>query len=351
MILHLVSSPPQINLDLTDCVSNSESDATLQHNCLHVTGSIDKETDSRQFISYCMNEYSPKWNIQSNSRERKFTFVELYKHNITSRHLYLWSAPMDVAERYQFYLDQLSISNEASMATQLFYNCTPPRFGPICQYAFDDYRPDHLSLNEIIHDFYLHGYEPTTLTCYVHLQCDRGPAPACLDWSEICDGKVDCLDGGRDEEHCWQLEANECADDQYRCVNGQCIPYTFFRDNTAIPDCLDGSDEYFESKDKRANCKIAESVFECEDLTCTIGHRSWASPLTSSCAQSRSDLLIKAMFLHKPNSVLDECWSAFLCIIHGSNPSDTICGDFCVGQTFNHERKTVRSSYGIKIEF
>ena len=57
-------------------------------------------------------------------------------------------------------------------------------------------------------------YSPTDLNilpCYENLQCDRagnhGRTPgACLDWREICDGKVDCVNGGSDEEFCLQLE-------------------------------------------------------------------------------------------------------------------------------------------------
>ncbi|CAF4819330.1 unnamed protein product, partial [Rotaria sp. Silwood2] len=95
----------------------------------------------------------------------------------------------------------------------------------------------------------------------------RGPAPACLDWTEICDGKVDCLDGGLDEQNCWQLEVNDCEDNEYRCTNGQCIPYTFFLDEEAMPDCLDGTDEirYLYSELYRFSDK--EPTFACEDVT------------------------------------------------------------------------------------
>ncbi|CAF4400089.1 unnamed protein product [Rotaria sp. Silwood2] len=152
------------------------------------------------------------------------------------------------------------------MSTQLFYNCTLPQFGPMCQYSIDDYDPYQSSLNEIIFQLYSHGYEPTTFTCYVHLQCNRGPAPSCLDWSEICDGKIDCMDGGYDEEYCWQLEINDCEDDEYRCSNGQCIPYAFFRDDSLTPDCLDGSDEVSKFRDERDNCDKSGPTFACEDV-------------------------------------------------------------------------------------
>ena len=318
IILRSIVAQPQINLDRTDWVRNSENSAVLQHDCLHVAASVEKKNDPRQIISYCMGESSPQWNRQKNNVDRSLTFAELYKQHITSRQLYLWSAPMDTVEDYQFYLNQLSTSTETSMARELFYNCTLPRFGPSCQYEFDDYEFDFLSLNELIHDFYLYEYEPTTMTCYAHLQCNRGPASTCLDWSEICDGKVDCLDGGQDEEHCWQLEVNQCNDDEYRCINGQCISADFFRDDPDVPDCLDRSDEMLSFNIKLDNCDIAEPTFGCEDVICMMhpnfyGHHS---PLTSSCVRQRESQLMEAMFFGKPDFISTECWSAFLCIIY-----------------------------------
>jgi hypothetical protein len=62
-------------------------------------------------------------------------------------------------------------------------------------------------------------------TCYNHLNCET--LSLCLDWREIYDRKIDCVDGF-DEVHCWQLEMNECAGNEYRCHNGQCIPEEFF---------------------------------------------------------------------------------------------------------------------------
>jgi hypothetical protein len=79
------------------------------------------------------------------------------------------------------------------MWNEMFYNCTLPYFGPKCQYVLNDYKSSYISLDEIVHDYYRYNrYQPTLMTCYIHLEYNRGPFPSCLDWTEICDGKVDC---------------------------------------------------------------------------------------------------------------------------------------------------------------
>ncbi|CAF0941784.1 unnamed protein product [Rotaria sordida] len=90
------------------------------------------------------------------------------------------------------------------MENKLFYNCTQSRFGSKCQYSFDFQQSTHLSLNEIISNYYNQSYELKTLTCYTNLKCNRDSKLICLDWSEICDGKIDC-DNEIDEKYCWAL--------------------------------------------------------------------------------------------------------------------------------------------------
>jgi hypothetical protein len=80
------------------------------------------------------------------------------------------------------------------------------------------------------------------LTCYIHLECNRGSKSVCLDWTEICDGYIDCLNDRIDEKYCWQLEINQCKEDEYRCLNGQCISKKFYLDTHFISECLDRSD-------------------------------------------------------------------------------------------------------------
>ncbi|CAF4581754.1 unnamed protein product, partial [Rotaria sp. Silwood2] len=329
IFIHTIIASVQINLYLTDWVSDKESDVIFHHNCLYVVATIEKENNVHQIISYCMSESPTQWNMEENNFDQIFTFAELYKENITSQQLYIWSAPIDIIERYQLFLNQLPLSMETSMSTQLYYNCTLPRFGSICQYEFDYYKANYSSLNEMINDFYHeHKYKPNTLTCYINLECNRGPVPACLDWSEICDGKIDCLDGGRDEEYCWQLEINECEENQYRCTNGQCIPLTFFRDDYIIPDCLDGSDEILKNNHRHSYCNIAEPTFQCEDIICGIHNHLYQAPWTSSCIEDRTFLLLKALFSNKPNFLHENCWTAFKCLFNAPTEDDSTCLGF-----------------------
>ncbi|CAF4595144.1 unnamed protein product [Rotaria sp. Silwood2] len=148
----------------------------------------------------------------------------------------------------------------------------------MCQYEITYYHQNLLSLDEIIHDYYrTYEYNPNNFTCYTQLQCNRGPFPACLDWSEICDGQVDCLDDEFDEEHCWQLEINECNDNEYRCTNGQCIPQSFFRDDINTHDCLDGSDEIprIVAQSDKSNKYIHQSLVKNEVCQCRVEGENW----------------------------------------------------------------------------
>ncbi len=108
LVLYSVTALSQIDLDLTDWVS----DIVFEHDCLHVAAKIEKESDPYQIISYRIGELSSQWNIDQNNRDQKLTFYELYQLNITSEQLYIWSPSIDVMERYQLYINKISTSNE-----------------------------------------------------------------------------------------------------------------------------------------------------------------------------------------------------------------------------------------------
>ncbi|CAF5043873.1 unnamed protein product, partial [Rotaria sp. Silwood1] len=107
------------------------------------------------------------------------TFETLQKENITSQQLYLLSAPIDVVERYQAFLE----NSYSFLSTQVFNNCSKPWI----LWAYLTYPKQE------INNAFKNG------TCYIFIECNRGPLPSCLDWREICDEKIDCLDGGQDD--------------------------------------------------------------------------------------------------------------------------------------------------------
>jgi hypothetical protein len=150
---------------------------------------------------------------------------------------------------------------------------------------------------------------------------------ACLDWSEICDGKVDCLNDGIDEQHCWQLEINQCKDDEYRCINGQCIPQSFYREDKFNFNCLDASDNGLSVPGTQDKCHTSEPSFKCEDLICKD------TPLTSSCIIGRQNLLWETIFSMKTNSTLEECWSATKCLLKLVKSEEEICKNHCANNT------------------
>ena len=317
-------TPLQINLHLTDSICPTDNHTAMQHHCLHVFAHLQMTNNGpHEIITFCLSECPQQWTFHNIQHQHlSFTFAELTQQHITPHQLYLWSASIELVERYQLFLDQSPAQRSPSLASEVFFNCTWPRFGPRCQYSFDHLTDDHSSsesqsLSELIHDFYVdHQYEPTTMTCYMHVKCDRGPAPSCLDWSEICDGKVDCLDGGRDEEECWRVELNECGENEYRCMNGQCIPQSFFRDDSYTPDCWDGSDETGHNHKRTPHCRSIEPSFACEDIACLNRASVRAeSTITSSCDHSRHLMLGRAMFSIRPPSISDDCWLAVNCLV------------------------------------
>ena len=242
ILLHLVNSTPQINLYYTN--ENSENVNIIQHNCLYIVDHPLYDLVDQYRSYYCMSESPPKLDVEAESPFPTFTFAQLSQRNITSDDLYLWSASVDLIEDYQFYLNQLTTtSKNLSLSTNVFYNCTWPRFGTYCRYAFRDMYKHYTSLRDVVTVFMsTYAYSMAHLTCYKDLKCDHIANLVCLDWSEICDGKIDCPDTGADEEHCWELEINECGDNEYRCRNGQCIPKSFTEIFINIPYCMDGSD-------------------------------------------------------------------------------------------------------------
>ncbi|CAF3780676.1 unnamed protein product, partial [Rotaria sp. Silwood1] len=334
---------PQLNLYNTDQQTNVI--IQLQHDCLYYEID-DKIVDYGvpmkliyQIIPYCIRPFDNITNINiindTNELQGK-TFEQLQQLNVSSDQLLLWSAPLDVAERYQIYLNNQKM-NIKTFSNEIFYNCTWPWFGEFCQYAFD--YDLELSLNQFVMTMFqlknnikfkqLNRF--TNLSCYIHLICNRGQAPLCLDWREICDGKVDCLNNGVDEEHCWQLEITECSQNEYRCHNGaHCIPENFLHDDPINPDCLDRSDEppmqlypelcpadpAFRCEEHRCMYSRNELMFSCGDGQCI--------DIDNQCTNERS-ISYLPMYL-----LVNNCIRAMACLtLSRSRLDDIPCYKIC----------------------
>ncbi|CAF4104038.1 unnamed protein product [Rotaria sp. Silwood2] len=252
----------------------------------------------------------------------KLTFNELSKQGITGEQLLHWLAPIDLVERYE-------INNRSS---ELFYNCSSPWFGSKCQYQF--VYDSSLSFNEIIQaslesrsDVMLNV---SVTTCYRFLSdCQRGPWSLCLDWRQICNGKVDCMNG-EDEQWCEILEMTTCADDEYRChYGGQCIPLEFVRDNTLSFDCLDSSEEIEEDPTfmslRNSFCRRIIS-FQCEEsinryphaFPCGNGQFLEATELPDNahqCSNERHRQVTLAMLTSLDHIKDIKCQQAFRCLL------------------------------------
>ncbi|CAF0969766.1 unnamed protein product [Adineta ricciae] len=301
IFVHCILALPQINLYFT----NNQSTGN-QHTCFRLASNVEHASLTRHISSYCLTEPPFNFHILNDHSSSLLSFAQLATMNITSEDLYLWSTPIDIVEHYQIYLH----TKDVSLGKEIYYNCTLPRFGPMCEYELYYYHANYSSLYEVIHGYYEEYADMViNMTCYRHLKCVRGYAPACLDWTEICDGKVDCLDGEFDEEHCWQLEFSECEPNEYRCRIGQCIPQEFVRDDETTFECVDRSDEKMQDLDEFSVDMLNEPAFGYDDVRCNTTF------LTKSCSIHRHRLLSEAMFSVKDESISYVCWQAFKCYL------------------------------------
>ena len=193
---------------------------------------------------------------------------------------------------------------------------------------------------------------PDTITCYTHLKCKYGGSElSCLDWREVCDGKVDCPDGGSDEEHCFELEMNECEENEYRCQNGQCVAHEFFRDGNLNPDCLDRTDEATQVDKYRMfyhdRC-ASDPSFRCEEHTCQISGLDPAPyscgdaqcSRCRSCSNKRNLLILKFDGYVERN---DLCWIVMACLTRFLDVEmEALYEQWCRSMTRNAKQKIVR---------
>ncbi|CAF1427844.1 unnamed protein product [Adineta ricciae] len=293
ILLRYILNTLQFNLYYTDDINENEDYQALQYNCLRFSDYFEEINSNRDILTFCLNEFTAKFSISNVDSFPKFTFNELSKENISSEQLYNWHTPIDIIERYQSYLNQ---SFPQALENEIVYNCTLPRFGPVCQYDFENDYLNFSNLQEMMEIYYEnHEYNPSNLSCYIHMQCDRGLSLVCLDWTEICDGIIDCFDDGIDEKYCTKLEFEQWKKNFYGHITG--LPSTF---DNKVP-----SNENEEH--------ICDRIF-----------------LTSSCSPTRFTKLIQMGFFIKYHDLSMNCWLAFKCIFQRYIPFEAYCNDYCV---------------------
>ena len=271
------------------------------------------------YIPYCFRPTDISNTVESifiDGHGYMTSFEEMYSQNVTALQLLYWSIPVDITARYQLYLHTPHIE-----LNEKFYNCTEPWFGDLCQYSFGS--DQGMSMNEII-EAQFHSRIPydtsedmmIQLPCYVLLQCDRGGSHICLDWREICDGMVDCLDGGHDEEFCFEMEINECEIDEYRCHNGLCISGDLWENGMGNADCLDRSDELY-GGEYMEQC-YQDPSFRCEEHACKANLFTFSCgdgqcvKKFDACHNGRHMMLRQSMAMQ--GNLSEKCWISMVCL-------------------------------------
>ena len=106
----------------------------FQFDCLYYYLNDSPNSD---FLKYCIRPVDNRSLTMVdvfNPLHRNFNFDQLYHLNVTSYEILLWSSSIDLAERYQDFIDELS---QTPLSNEQFFNCTPPWFGARCQYSFE----------------------------------------------------------------------------------------------------------------------------------------------------------------------------------------------------------------------
>ena len=290
----------------------------FQFDCLYY---YSNDSPTPDLVKYCIRPIDNRSSIMVdvfNPFHRNFSFDQLYHLNITSHEILLWSSSIDVAERYQDYINELS---QSLLSNEQFFNCTSPWFGARCQYSFELNETESLlNLNERVLN--VQQKFPFTddvihQTCYILIECDRGGPLMCLDWREVCDGRIDCLNGGVDEMQCSDLEINECKKNEYRCHNGLCIPNIFFDDDSVQAECLDQSD-ILDSYKCSSNLSVESDIFTCEENTCRPGNDKFSCG-DGQCVEDfhkchNGRHLVLAESISVQGNLSDDCWIAIVCL-------------------------------------
>ncbi|CAF1087019.1 unnamed protein product [Rotaria sordida] len=327
------------------CYDNPTS---LQYDCLDyyveedIVSYNNPEPLAYQLIAYCIrledrSELSETLPAKHLIKGRSFTFIDLNNQNITGEQLLDWAATIELVERYEAYL----VGDSTTNGSDLYYNCTNDWFGNACEYSFYQAKDKRTLIDVVYYTFNEKEFaSPEHVSCYKLLDCKRGPSALCLDWREICDGKIDCLNNGIDEENCWQLENSNAfinSTNEFLCHNGmQSISRSFYRNGLYNPDCIDRTDEVH-NVEYWENC-FRDPAFRCEEHTCHPGLGE--ARLNCSDGECVDDLYKctnqRGVINTAEWALLDIselCWNGMVCLTKMKKYiGDETCGLYCYGE-------------------
>ena len=207
------------------------------------------------------------WQCWHQGQIRRFGDLQMANISATTI-LHEWKSSIEMVEEYSSYLEQpeRSIDDDKSLC-----QCNLSQsFGKYCEYSLlhgETFAQSAQWQSEmrVHHEWQLPKH--SDILCYQDLSCD--PGLLCLDWRDICDGVQQCM-AGLDEDNCDLLEFNECEDDEYRCMNGMCIPDEYFLDG--VHDCMDLSDEKHPFDGAQCSQELASIM--CDDRLCPANYWS-----------------------------------------------------------------------------
>ena len=264
----------------------------------------------------------------------RHSFESMKADNISvSTVLHEWKSTLEVAERYSQYR-QYSLLSTIQNQNYLCQCVEPGSFGKNCEYklptqlTFDQSSQWQLSMMKA-HQPHMQLYGD--ILCYTTLECHSGLL--CLDWRDICDGIQQCM-FGLDEANCDKLEFNECEDDEYRCMNGMCIPDSAFVDGDY--DCMDLTDEKGSAND--GDCTFQYASFECDERVCLPGYWSCGD---GQCIKRRLAFQDEVPSRAECKSRRDQ---HFMCEMHGTQRLWTLPNGRChSGEGYRESRVQPRS--------
>ena len=135
-------------------------------------------------------------------------------------------------------------------------------------------------------------------------------------------------------EQCFQLETNQCKEDEYRCHNGLCIPQHFWLNQFSGPVCLDTT-----SLLSLFDCPLSypsDDPFACEEYSCRADHRRFSCG-DGQCVEDFDEChsgwhLLLIVAISARGNLSFDCWISMVCRTKVKDHVDEISSEQWVTQ-------------------